>query len=256
MTSEFTPIDSSSDPLKDMIQCLIQTAKENINTVLPCRVESYDANAGTVSVTPLINAPKYQLNGEYRFDPRSVLEDVPVLDLAGSGYRITLPIAVGDNGLLLFSQNSIDSWFNSNGDQQVDPVPRLHDKSDGLFLPISKPPSARPAPADTENLVLEKEGGSNILLKKDGGVDITFDNGTTISVGASKDSNATLTVGDGAASAAIGEQVISYLNSLKTAYDAHTHPTAFGPSGTPPAISAPPASIRSANVKIPSQGES
>ncbi len=63
------------------------------------------------------------------------LSNVPVLGYRGGGFSITLPIKAGDEGVVIFSDLAIDSWWQSGGTQNNQVERRRHDLSDGMFLP-------------------------------------------------------------------------------------------------------------------------
>lgn len=90
-----------------------------------------------------------------------------------------------------------------------------------------------PGDGSAGNVVMRLPVGSTITVQIDGGASITIEE---------KDGNAKLTLGDGAESGVI-------FSALKTAYDAHTHPTGVGPSGPPTTPLAPGA--EATKLKIP-----
>lgn len=249
--------------LREIIQVYIKSGFENIHTMLPAKIESYDPATQVCSATPLLGSIRYQTDGTYRKQLRSVIEDIPVVFPRNSDFFLTFPLKQGDLVMLVFCMNSLDNFFEPDG-QNTDPRnqnlpddPRMHDISDPVAMPGFYPPSLAIQDIDTENMAIGKDnGGTQIKIKPEGGLDITFDNGTSLSVGAAKDGDATLTVGDGSASVAIAEEVISYLSTFVNSFNAHTHPTAFGPSGTPVSpATAPDGTLTSANVKIPNANE-
>ena len=73
---------------------------------------------------------------------------------------------------------------------------------------------------------------TTITIKKDGSIDIQIDSGKTLEI-KEKESDATMTLGDGAKSAAIAEDLKSLYNKLLDQIKAITVPTGMGPSGTP-----------------------
>lgn len=87
------------------------------------------------------------------------------------------------------------------------------------------------------------------------GLTITLEDGGLTLKSAGKDGNATLKVGDGAKHVTIEEHLKDfYTNSIKKAWDSHTHPTGMGPSGPPvetPVMDPWDASIQSTKVTIP-----
>ena len=62
-----------------------------------------------------------------------LLIDVPVIILGGSAAYLSMPIAQGDDCLVLFNDRDIDVWFSGNYDQPCSTA-RLHNISDGFAL--------------------------------------------------------------------------------------------------------------------------
>lgn len=62
-----------------------------------------------------------------------ILADVPIVVMRGGNASLQMPIAVGDQALILFNDRDIDNWFagKSNGDVATN---RLHSISDGIAL--------------------------------------------------------------------------------------------------------------------------
>lgn len=62
-----------------------------------------------------------------------VLVDCPVFTLQGGGASIEMPIAAGDQCIVLFSDRNIDVWF-KNGSEAAPSNARAHDIADGIAL--------------------------------------------------------------------------------------------------------------------------
>lgn len=62
-----------------------------------------------------------------------LLVDVPVVTLQGGGAALEMPISVGDQCLVFFSDRNIDAWF-KNGAEAAPFDGRTHDLSDGIAL--------------------------------------------------------------------------------------------------------------------------
>src|ERR1017187_2232600 len=63
-----------------------------------------------------------------------VLADVPVCVPSGGGFSFTLPIQPGDECLVVFSDSSLDSWFQSGGINNVAISQRRHHLSDAIAI--------------------------------------------------------------------------------------------------------------------------
>jgi hypothetical protein len=68
-----------------------------------------------------------------RFEDYPLLLDCPVVVINGGSGKLTMPIAKGDNCIVLFCDRCIDDWFTS-GTKQPPRVYRTHDINDGFAL--------------------------------------------------------------------------------------------------------------------------
>lgn len=128
------------------------TGEQNVDLQLLLKTRAHD---NTVSAMPII---------------RSCLVLMPI----GQDWGIKQPLAVGDRGVAIFCDRSLDAWAVSNGGQ-VDPQDdRAHDLTDAFFLPGLMPISAQTTDKTTD-LVLSN-GKAKMRLQKGGR--ISFSNGT------------------------------------------------------------------------------
>ena len=115
--------------------------------------------------------------------------------------------------------------------------------SDYSRLEFEKDGSLKVALLETTTLHLQTEG-KKLKIEIDGGESLEI---------AGKDSDTVATIGDGAVSATIAENLKNYIdNSVKIHVDGHIHPTAMGNSGAP--VTQMPAyddSITSNHLKFP-----
>jgi hypothetical protein len=124
--------------------------------------------------------------GERQVERPPVIPNVPVQFPQGGGYRITFPLAVGDTGLLLFSDVSLDVWLSQGG--EVDPLDdRRFDLSDGVFLPGVRSFANALTDASADHMTLGAEGGLQIHI--DGSsIKVGSDNGAELEAVALGDS--------------------------------------------------------------------
>lgn len=122
-----------------IIKDAIRGELANLWTSLPCEVESYDPEAVTVDVYPLIKIPVRLPNGEIEAVEIPKLMDVPVMFPCAGGFTITHPIRKGDECFVSFASRNIDIWWQSGGVQNPFNT-RKHDLSDGFafFRPQSQ----------------------------------------------------------------------------------------------------------------------
>lgn len=103
---------------------------------LPGIVQKYDRDTRIAEVKPALNR-KFQ-DGVIEHPS---IPNVPVVMPSGGTARLRLPVAVGDTGMLLFAQRSLDIWLHKGG--VVDPQDqRKFDLSDAIFVPGLAPFSA------------------------------------------------------------------------------------------------------------------
>ena len=122
-----------------IIKDAIRGELANLWTSLPCEVESYNPEAVTVDVYPLIKIPVRLPNGDIEAVEIPKLMDVPVMFPCAGGFTITHPIKKGDECFVSFASRNIDIWWQSGGVQNPFNT-RKHDLSDGFafFRPQSQ----------------------------------------------------------------------------------------------------------------------
>lgn len=157
--------------------------------------------------------------------------DVPVKFFGNSKFVCTLPLAKGDEGLLIFGKNCIDAWWEAGGIQSQLEI-RNHDLSDAFFLPgIYSKPNV-PANISTTNLQMRDFAGATYIeitpdQKINGVAPGGFNfNGVTID----SDGN----VASPAAITAVGEITRGQGGGDQVTLGQHEHPTAaMGPPSKP-----------------------
>lgn len=159
---------------------LAQTIKSHINedrlsisTMIPATVLSVEnLKENKVTVQPAINM--VESNGKSY--PLPVIEDVTVQWQGGGGAVITLPLSVGDDVMVVFSQRSI-AEFQASESGTVTPsdLRSLH-MSDAYVIPCIYREANHPAP-NPDDLEI-RYGDSEITLMKDGAIDIFNANGS------------------------------------------------------------------------------
>lgn len=122
-----------------IIQDAIRAELAKFWSAMPCEVESYDAEAVTVNVQPLIKIPISKQDGSIETVQLPLLQDVPVMFPCAGGFTITHPINKGDECFVIFADRCIDLWWQSGGIQNPFDM-RKHDLSDGFafFRPQSQ----------------------------------------------------------------------------------------------------------------------
>ena len=120
-------------------------------TAIPCIVRSYDAEKCRASVQPLVNNVVRNVDGEKEVE-RPTYEDVPVMRMCRGGFSVSMPLFVGDTGILLAldrncasaiehnssalseEQTDKDSW--NKGPERPDDMSTAS-FANGVFIPFS-----------------------------------------------------------------------------------------------------------------------
>lgn len=160
-------------------------------TALPAIIESFDADAMTVTAQPAIQARVLSQEGDWQWTTLPLLVDVPVIFPSGGGYTLTFPIALGDECLVLFSSRCLDAWWQSGG-VQVQADVRMHDLSDGIALVGMR---SQPRVLDAVSLnstqlrsddgttYVEVKAGQVVNVVAPGAINLTTDGDVTITAG-------------------------------------------------------------------------
>lgn len=160
-----------SGELVEAILCAQEGHQATMWTALPAVVQSADLGKQTCVCQPTIKMQAQAPDGSSSWVTMPLLVDVPVQFPRGGGYVLTFPLKAGDEGLVVFASRCIDAWWQSGG-VQVQAELRMHDLSDGFFLPgFSSVPNVTPAVA-SDGVVLRNVAG-DAYVKIDDGKNIT-----------------------------------------------------------------------------------
>lgn len=143
-----------------IIRNAIQSAMLDVHTWLPCEVVKVRGDQ-KVDLQPLLQI-RYKLTG---LQTPPVIQNVMVAMPMGAGYAIRLPIAVGDTGVALFCERSLDVWKLQGG--IVDPNDiRSHDVNDAIFIPGIVPFTEQTEGYGTDLVV--QNGTAKLRVQKSG----------------------------------------------------------------------------------------
>ena len=156
--------DNRSPSLADVIDHGVQTALGDLRVALPGKVKSYDAAKQSAHVQPILKQTYVDENDVEQSVAFPVIPNVPVMFPGAGGFRITFPLAAGDDVLLVFSDYGLDKYL-SNGGATVDPV-ALHQHAlvDAIAIPGLHPFNKPWAGASTSNMTLGADGGPQVHL--------------------------------------------------------------------------------------------
>jgi phage baseplate assembly protein gpV len=160
-------------------RALLSTWQSNIWTALP-GIYKGAGKGKTAKVQPAVKAKLRGQDGLFTDVELPMCLDCPIVWPGGGGFLLTFPIADGDEGLLVFASRCIDSWWQS-GSVQAQAELRMHDLSDGFFLPgqlsQSKAPTISTSTAQLRSLdgatYVEMASGHVVNVHASGGCNIT-----------------------------------------------------------------------------------
>lgn len=116
-------------PLYDLLTAVKTATLRDIRCCLPGKVTAVDTVKSTVDVQ--VTLMQYDQKGvAFSYPPLTGCHAVTV---QGGGVGVKVPVAVGDECLVFFSDRCVDAWFKTGSPQPL-PNPRMHDLSDGFAL--------------------------------------------------------------------------------------------------------------------------
>jgi hypothetical protein len=114
------------------IKTLISQYCAELRVAIPAIIESFDKDKLTVKARIAIKEI-VDIDGDLHEIEIPVLADVPVMNLTGGDYSITMPIKEGDECLIVFADMCIDDWW-KNGGVKSQLERRRHNLSDGFAI--------------------------------------------------------------------------------------------------------------------------
>lgn len=124
----------AASPLYDIFQQLKTETFKDLRVCLPGTISGVDAATGTVSVNPGVMQNIAQQGFPKGMDFKyPTLTMCPVFTLQGGGVGAVMPVKIGDECLIVFSDRCIEAWYRTG---QANPLPslRMHDIADGFVL--------------------------------------------------------------------------------------------------------------------------
>jgi hypothetical protein len=169
-TDDFDPSlpddDIGTMPMDEVVREAIDARLLSTYVAQPGRVTAINAEQ-TVEVQLLLQTRDM---GATAAVDRAILQRVPVAMPMGQGYSVKYPVAVGDLGLVLFADRSLDAYLASDGSQTVDPADtRAHSLNDAIFLP-GLPTSSQNTTDGTTDLVISvgQDRATQLRVRDDG----------------------------------------------------------------------------------------
>lgn len=135
--------------------------QKSINCVQVGIIQAFDATKQKATVRlALKQITSIDGKGNKTFTEYPLLIDCPVMVLFGGVDFMSMPIASGDNCIVLFNDREFDNWF-TNGGVQAPTTARTHDISDGIALVGIRPLTNSIATYLTNGIRLSHGGGSS-----------------------------------------------------------------------------------------------
>lgn len=161
------------------IRTALDGRQATTRTAMPAIVTSVDFTAMTVEVQPAIQAEITNPDNTTQFVNLPILADVPIVFPSAGGFSLTLPIAIGDEVLVIIADRCIDAWWQLGG-VNVPIEMRMNDLSDGFAIPGPRSQPRVIGSISSTNAQLRNDAGTLYLeLTPSGQVNITAPSGMT-----------------------------------------------------------------------------
>jgi hypothetical protein len=148
--------------LQVAVKSALRGNNAQIWTSLPGILQSVNLDAMTCEVQPAVQVMVYDKTGKGTFKNLPLCVDVPIQFIGGGGYTATFPMAAGDEGLISFSCRCIDAWWQSGGVQPQAEL-RMHDLSDGFFIPGFRSQARKLNNISATSAQLRSDDGTNYV---------------------------------------------------------------------------------------------
>lgn len=145
-----------------------QARMAEVHTAIPGRVVSYDAATQRADVRPLVQRTVPRVDGGVLLEELPVVRSVPVLHPRAGGFFVHLPIAAGDDVLLVMSEADPARYL-STGQPGAPIDHRRHHLAHAFAIPGVHPEAGALAAGDAlaGELVLGREGTGPLVRVTD-----------------------------------------------------------------------------------------
>jgi hypothetical protein len=126
-----------SPGIGEVLEDVRETTAADIRSCCVARVVRWDHNKPReVDVQPVHKRAYRNEDGDRVTDKQPIIPSVPVVYPGGGGFTVTWPLAVGDEVLLVFSDDSLDKYLQVGGQGDIDPEDdRRHHLTDAICIP-------------------------------------------------------------------------------------------------------------------------
>jgi len=144
--------------IEELVRMAMEARLRDVWVSLPGIVVS--VSGVTADIRPVIQRPVPTPDEDYLAEELPVIPAVPLLALAGGGFAISFPVAVGDEVLLVFCTMDPAEWLRTG---EVGPPPdrRIHSLAHAFAIPARMRTAV--AAHSATDLVIAKDGG--VVLK-------------------------------------------------------------------------------------------
>lgn len=120
--------------LADVILAALDARLQNVHTIMIGEVETFDPDTQTANVRPMVKRMNVDYNNNYEEQEYPVIPSCMVV-YVGSNKKFVdyQPLEKGNKGLLLFCENSIETWQGTGKMSSVASF-RRHNIADATFL--------------------------------------------------------------------------------------------------------------------------
>lgn len=120
---------------EEAMRLVLDGRQSTMWTAMPAIVQSVDLAKMTCVVQLALQGSVEDENGVVSSVDIHPLADVPIIFPSAGGFTITLPLAAGDEVLVIMASRCIDAWWQSGGFQNLPLEARMHDLSDAFAIP-------------------------------------------------------------------------------------------------------------------------
>lgn len=162
------------------IRYALDAVQARMWTAMPAIVTKVDLTEMTVECQPAIKGVITNEDQSETYVNLPVLVDCPICFPSAGGFTLTLPIAVGDEVLVIIASRCIDAWWQSGGVQLPIEL-RMHDLSDGFAIPGPRSLPRKVSSISPTNAQLRNDAGTTFLeITPTGRINMTAPNGVTV----------------------------------------------------------------------------
>lgn len=243
------PVKRRTPTLALVLSNAIAADRMRLHTAMPAAVVRYDPVLQVIDAQPLVMG--YLLDDDNDATPTVLpqVNNVPVLFQGANGFRITLPIAVGDTVELLCQEASIDAWLNVAGTTPIDPMDaRRHHITDAVAIPGLHPNTKPWTNASLTAMTLGADAGPQVVVRQTG-IEL---GGTDTAPPTDFVALASLVLAQLSAIVGALNQLVLQFNINAALYSAHVHSSFTTPPVAPmvPGVAASaPTTVAAAQVK-------